>query len=80
MLFADPLWLLALLAVPALVWAARRSRAVRPGVRFSAAGDASGLPAAGWARWQGLPGALRLAALALAVVALARPQRRDASV
>jgi Ca-activated chloride channel family protein len=78
--FADPLWLLALVAVPALVWAARRDRDVRPGVRFSAAGDVAGRAAEGWARWAWLPGALRLAALALAVVALARPQQRDASV
>ena len=84
MTFASPLWLLLLLAVPALVWASRRDaragRGERPGVRFSVAGDAAGLPAAGWARWQWLPGTLRLVALALAVVALARPQRRDAQV
>ena len=80
MSFASPLWLLLLLAVPALVAASRRGRAERPGVRFSVASDAAGLPTAGWARVGWLPGALRLAALALAVVALARPQRRDAAV
>ena len=80
MTFASPLWLLLLLAVPALVAASRRGRAERPGVRFSVASDAARLPAAGWARVGWLPGALRLAALALAVVALARPQRRDAAV
>ncbi len=80
MTFASPLWLLLLLAVPALAWHARRGRGAAPGVRFSAAGDAAGLPAAGWARLGWLPGALRMAALALAVIALARPQRRDASV
>lgn len=83
MTFASPLWLLLLLAVPALVWAARRgATGARPGVRFSAtadAGAASGT-AAGWARLGWLPGVLRLAAFALAVVALARPQQRDASV
>jgi Ca-activated chloride channel family protein len=79
-LFAAPLWLLALALVPALWWAARRRRASSPGVRFSAAADAAGLPASGWARWLGLPGALRLAALALVVLALARPQQRDATI
>ncbi len=80
MIFASPLWLLLLLAVPALAWHARRRRGAAPGVLFSAAGDAAGLPAAGWARLGWLPGALRMVALALAVIALARPQRRDASV
>ncbi|HEX8298485.1 MAG TPA: VWA domain-containing protein [Rubricoccaceae bacterium] len=81
MTFASPLWLLLLAAVPALAWhARRRGRAQAEGVRFSAAGDAAALPAVGWARLGWLPGALRLAALALAVVALARPQQRDASV
>ena len=80
MTFASPLWLLLLAAVPALVVWARRGGAARPGVRFSAAGDAAGLPVAGWARLGWLPGALRLAALGLGTVALARPQIRDASV
>ena len=87
MTFASPLWLLLLVAVPLLVWAARRSAAgdragERPGVRFSAATDAGAASgaAAGWARFAWLPGALRLMALALAIVALARPQQRDASV
>ena len=84
MTFASPLWLLLLLAVPVFVWTARRAGApvARPGVSFSAAADAgvaSGA-AAGWSRLRWLPGALRLAAFALAVVALARPQQRDASV
>ena len=78
MTFASPLWLLLLAAVPALAWHARRRGGAVAGVRFS--GDAAGLPAAGWARFGWLPGALRMAALALAIVALARPQRRDASV
>lgn len=80
MTFASPLWLLALLAVPALAWAAWRGRRPRPGLRFSVAGDAAALGATGWARWRGLPDALLLAALALGAVALARPQERDASV
>jgi Ca-activated chloride channel family protein len=81
---ASPLWLLLLAAVPALAWHARRRAGIRAGrsegVRFSAAADTAALPVAGWARFGWLPGALRLTALALAIIALARPQRRDASV
>ena len=78
--FASPLWLLALLAVPALAWALWRRRRDGPGLRYSVASDAAALGATGWARWRRLPEALLLAALALGVVALARPQERDASV
>lgn len=80
MAFSHPLWLLALLAVPALAWAARQRRGEAPGLRFSVAGDTERLPATGWARWRGLPGGLTLAAFTLGVVALARPQERDASI
>ena len=77
--FASPLWLLALVALPALWWAGRR-RGEAPGVRYSVADDAAAVGGAGWARVRWLPGALLLAAFALGVVALARPQERDASV
>lgn len=80
MTFASPLWLLALLAVPPLAWALWRGRRPAPGLRYSVASDAAALGATGWARWRRLPDALLLAALALGVVALARPQDRDASV
>ncbi|WP_420455476.1 vWA domain-containing protein [Rubrivirga sp.] len=80
MTFADPLWLLALVAVPALAWALWRPRREAPGVRYSMAGDAAALGATGWARLRKLPDALLLAALALGVLGLARPQVRDATV
>ena len=78
MQFAHPLWLLALAALPLLVWAARRRRGGVPGLSFSVADDTAGLPTTGWARWRWLPDALVLAALGLAIVALARPQETDA--
>ncbi|MEO0558916.1 MAG: VWA domain-containing protein [Bacteroidota bacterium] len=76
MQFAQPLWLLALAAIPVLVWMGRR-RADGRGLAFSVAGDAAGLPTTGWARWRWLPDALLLAALALGIIALARPQETD---
>lgn len=77
MSFADPIWLLALLAVPALValQAASRRRARRYAVRFT--GVAALKQAAGtvpaWRRH--LPAALLLAALSALALALAKPQR-----
>jgi Ca-activated chloride channel family protein len=76
--FADPLWLLGLLLVPALALAARR-RARPPGPAYPVASDAAGLAPTWAVRLRGLPVALRLAALALALVAMARPQRPDVS-
>ena len=78
--FASPLWLLLLLAVPALAVALWRRRGGVPGVRYSVASDAAALGTTGWARVRWLPDALLLAALALAVIAMARPQERDATV
>jgi Ca-activated chloride channel family protein len=72
----DPLWLLALLAVPAawLLYRQRRGRAARFAVRFPAAGTllraAPAVPA--WRRH--LPALLAVAAMAPLAVALARPQ------
>ncbi len=81
MSFAAPLFLLALLAVPALGWAAwRQARRAAPGLRYSATADAAALPPTLGARLRGLPAALTLAAFALGVVALARPQERDVTV
>ena len=77
MTFADPLWLLALLALPLAVWAARR-RGPSGALTFSAADDAAALPTSGWARLGWLPGALLAGAYALGVVAMARPQEFDA--
>ena len=80
MTFASPLWLLALLAVPALAWALWRARGEAPGVRYSVADDAAALESTGWARLRRLPDVLLLAALALGALGLARPQQRDATV
>ncbi|MEM1116465.1 MAG: VWA domain-containing protein [Bacteroidota bacterium] len=80
MTFASPLWLLLLAAVPVVAWRRWRRRGDRPGVRYSVASDAAGLKTTGWARLRALPEALLLGALALAILGLARPQERDASV
>jgi Ca-activated chloride channel homolog len=77
MRFDSPLWLLALLAVPALLgllWLSRR-RGRRYAVRFTAVSTLA--LAAGevplWRRW--LPTALALAAVAVLVLSLARPSK-----
>ncbi len=80
MTFADPLWLVALAGVAALALAAWRRTGGRPALPFSVAGEAAGLGATGWARWARLPDALALGALALGIVALARPQAVDTRV
>jgi Ca-activated chloride channel family protein len=76
MTFASPLWLLALLAVPAAVaalWAARR-RPTRYAVRFPATSTLA-LAAGAEAPWRRhLPAGLALAALAALALALAKPQ------
>ena len=77
MTFAAPLWLLALAALP-LAWLAARRRGGGAALGFSAADDAGALPTTGWARLGWLPGALLALAFALGVVAMARPQQRDA--
>jgi Ca-activated chloride channel homolog len=76
MRFADP-WLLALLAVPLgrgvwLWWHRRRPPAERIG--FPALAFLKGIPAGGRVRWRWVPPTLRLVALSLLVLALARPQ------
>lgn len=69
----DP-WLLGLLALlPLLVWLERRLRR-DAAVRFPTLGILRGIPVSGRKRWRWIVPALRLAALALVVAALARPQ------
>jgi Ca-activated chloride channel homolog len=77
--FASPLWLIALLAVPALAWLARRGRRA-PGPAFPVSDAAAATPRTWASRLRGLPAGLRIAAFALGVFALARPQRTDAAV
>lgn len=77
MTFANPhlLWLL-LLVPPVGAWTWWRAR--RPdGLRYSDVGLTTGAPASWRVRLQGLPAVLRMTALALGIVALARPQVQD---
>jgi Ca-activated chloride channel family protein len=75
--FADPVWLLALLAIPLVVLlaVARSRRQDRFAMRFPAAATlaAAGGAEPAWRRW--LPSALALAALAALLFGAARPQR-----
>jgi len=74
--FRQPIWLLTLLAVPAiavLLWAATRVR-TRNAVRFAAADMLEGLaPRAGFRKW--VPPACLVAAVALGAIAAAGPFR-----
>jgi len=75
--FANPHLLWLLLLVP-LVGAWTWWRARRPdGLRYSDVGLTTGAPASWRVRLQGLPAVLRMTALALGIVALARPQVQD---
>ncbi|MCI0574228.1 MAG: VWA domain-containing protein, partial [Myxococcaceae bacterium] len=72
------LWLL--LLVPVLLWAAWRARRRRAVLRFSAAHVFASRPRGWRTRVVALLPALRILAVVLAVVALARPRMRDARV
>jgi len=76
MRFADPLFLLLLLAPAGLLWRAWRRRAAPPmhHVAFPALQFLRGLPRSARSRWHWLPTALGLASVTLLVTALARPQ------
>jgi Ca-activated chloride channel family protein len=73
--FAYPWLLLALLVVPALVYWRIRRRRREPALRFSALSPLAALPPSLWTKLAWLPFALRMLAIALLVVALARPQK-----
>jgi Ca-activated chloride channel family protein len=77
MRFADPWFLLLLLAPAAYAWALWRERRRRPSARiaFPSLAFLGDAPRSGRARWRWLPPALRIAGLALLTLALARPQR-----
>ncbi len=69
-------WLLSLLVlVPVLVYVRARFGARLPSLRFSNVAPLSKLPRSVWVRLSWLPFALRLAALGLLLIALARPQQ-----
>ena len=77
MSFADPLWLLGLLLIPLAVAAAiaRRRRARRYALRFTAVRTLKLAAASGPSWRRHLPAALALLALAALAVALAKPQK-----
>ena len=78
MSFANPAFLLLLLAVPFLAWWEwQRARRRSAGLLFSDTTAAAAIPPSPWLRLRWLPAALRIGALALGIVALARPQERD---
>lgn len=81
MTFAHPGFLLLLIAVPILGWAMwRQARRAESALTFSSTGAAASLAPSLWVRMRHAPMALRLGALTLGVLALARPQERDAIV
>jgi Ca-activated chloride channel family protein len=73
--FAYPWVLLALATIPALVYLRFRRLRREPALRFSDLAPLASLKPSLWARLSFLPFALRLLALSLLVVALARPQK-----
>ena len=78
MRFAESVWLLALLVLPLLVVRYRRQR---PGsLQFSTLNHVHNLPASFWTRMRGVVFALKLIALALIIMAMARPQSGDTVV
>lgn len=77
MTFVDPYVLWLLVAVPALgAWRWWRRRRAG-GLRYSDTRPAQGAPVAWTVRGQWVPGALRMGALALGILALARPQTQE---
>lgn len=78
MTFAQPVFLVLLLGVALLgllEW--RRSRRPPSAIRFPDVGVAAAVPATVWVRLRLLPPVLRLSALTLGVLAIARPQVHD---
>jgi Ca-activated chloride channel family protein len=73
--FAYPWCLLALATIPLLVYFRIRREKREPALRFPEIATLSALVPSLWARLAWLPFALRMVALALLVVALARPQK-----
>jgi Ca-activated chloride channel family protein len=71
--FAHPLWLLALLLIPLMVWI-RRTRGRPATLQYSDLRLVQGLPPSFRLRLRWVPDALRVMALALLALAVARPQ------
>ncbi|GAB5518258.1 MAG: VWA domain-containing protein [Rhodothermales bacterium] len=78
--FAQPYWLALLALVPLVgLWEVWRARRGKGGLRFSNVAAAKSAPKSLWVRLRWLPMVLRMAALTLAVIAMARPQERNVS-
>lgn len=76
--FAEPSWLLLLVLVPFVgLWEWWRARRRQKGLQFSNLEAARRAPVSVWARMRWIPAALRMGALSLGILALARPQERD---
>ena len=76
--FTQPHWLFLLIGVPLLgIWEIFRSRNRYSGLRFSTLSSVKSVPHSIWVRLRWLPIVLRLAALTLGILALARPQDRN---
>lgn len=78
MTFNDPYLLLLLLALPVVLFFKRRAGDAAPPGRFSSVGLLAGFRHTRRLRYRWLPTAIRAAALALLVVAIARPQTGQA--
>ena len=74
MRFEDPLLLLLLLALPPWAWLRGRGKRIEPAIAFPGAAALKELPPPAAVRLRGVPFALRIAAAAWLIVALARPQ------
>lgn len=76
--FENPEFLWALLLLPLLAyWFWRRDGYSRAALRYPEAGYLAGLTANSGARWRHLLSLLRLASIALVIIALARPRNSD---
>ena len=79
--FAQPYWLLLLLLVPALAyWEFWRTSKRNKGLRFSNISSVKAAPQSIWVRMKWVPLLLRMGALTLGILALARPQDRNTVV
>ena len=79
--FAQPYWLFLLFLVPALgYWEFWRAKNRYKGLRFSNITSVKAAPQTVWVRIRWLPLLLRMGALALGIIALARPQDRNTIV
>ena len=75
MRFADPLWLLALAALPMLLYRyVQETRRDRSSMRYSSLTLLSGIPPTLWTRLRHVLPTLRLVGLACLILAMARPQ------